>query len=99
MCSQKLVCKVTALIVGLVFSFLLSSSIFALTLDRIVAKVNADVITLMMLEDRVAVFLNKMKAAGSADNQLKKNNLMMRLKVLQYLLKKKMRMGFMKIFL
>jgi len=76
MCSQKLVCKVTALIVGLVFSFLLSSSIFALTLDRIVAKVNADVITLMMLEDRVAGFLNKMKAAGSVDKQLKKNKLM-----------------------
>ena len=75
MCSQKLVCKVTALIVGLVFSFLLSSSIFALTLDRIVAKVNADVITLMMLEDRVAVFLDKMKAAGSDVKQLKKNKL------------------------
>jgi len=75
MCSQKLVCKVTALIVGLVFSFLLSSSIFALTLDRIVAKVNADVITLMMLEDRVASFLNKMKAAVSVDKQLKKNKL------------------------
>ena len=73
--SQKLVCKVTALIVGLVFSFLLSSSIFALTLDRIVAKVNADVITLMMLEDRVAGFLNKMKAAGSVDKQLEKNKL------------------------
>ena len=76
MCSQKLVCKVTALIVGLVFSFLLSPSIFAMTLDRIVAKVNADVITLMMLEDRVAGFLNKMKAAGSVDKQLKKNKLM-----------------------
>jgi len=75
MCSQKLVCKVTALIVGLVFSFLLSSSIFALTLDRIVAKVNADVITLMMLEDRVAGFLNQMKAAGSVDKQLEKNKL------------------------
>ena len=75
MCSQKLVCKVTALIVGLVFSILLSSSIFALTLDRIVAKVNADVITLMMLEDRVAGFLNKMKAAGSVDKQLEKNKL------------------------
>ena len=75
MCSQKLVCKVTAIIWGLVFSFLLSSSIFALTLDRIVAKVNADVITLMMLEDRVAVFLDKMKAAGSDVKQLKKNKL------------------------
>ena len=72
---QMLVCKVTALIAGLVFSFLLSSSIFALTLDRIVAKVNADVITLMMLEDRVAVFLNKMKAEDSDDKQLKKNKI------------------------
>ncbi|SUZ99084.1 uncharacterized protein METZ01_LOCUS51938 [marine metagenome] len=53
----------------------MSSSIFALTLDRIVAKVNADVITLMMLEDRVAVFLDKMKAAGSDVKQLKKNKL------------------------
>ena len=76
MCSQKLVCKVTALIVGLVLSFLLSPSIFAMTLDRIVAKVNADVITLMTLEDRVAGFLNNMKAAGSVDKQLKKNILM-----------------------
>ncbi|HIA32001.1 MAG TPA: hypothetical protein EYN83_01880 [Nitrospinaceae bacterium] len=76
MYSQKLVCKVTALIAGLVFSFLLTPSIFAMTLDRIVAKVNADVITLMMLEDRVAGFLNKMKAAGSVDKQLKKNKLM-----------------------
>ena len=76
MYSQKLVCKVTAIFWGLVFSFLLSSSIFALTLDRIVAKVNADVITLMMLEDRVAGFLNKMKAAGSVDKQLTKNKLM-----------------------
>ena len=75
MCSQKLVCRVIALIAGLVFSFLLSSSVFALTLDRIVAKVNADVITLMMLEDRVAVFLDKMKAAGSDVKQLKKNKL------------------------
>ena len=75
MCSQKLVCKVTAIIWGLVFSFLLSSSIFALTLDRIVAKVNADVITLMMLEDRVAGFLNKMKAEDSDDKQLKKNKI------------------------
>ena len=73
MYSQKLVCKVTALIAGLVFSFLLTPSIFAMTLDRIVAKVNADVITLMMLEDRVAGFLNNMKAAGSVDKQLKKN--------------------------
>jgi len=75
MCSQKLVCKVTALIVGLVFSFLSSSLIFALTLDRIVAKVNADVITLMMLEDRVAGFLNEMKPAGSDGKQLKINKL------------------------
>ena len=73
---QKLVCKVTALIAGLVFSFLLSPLIFAATLDRIVAKVNADVITLMMLEGRVAGFLSKMNAEGSVDNKLKKNKFM-----------------------
>jgi len=76
MSSQKLVCKVTALIVGLVFSFLLSPSIFAMTLDRIVARVNADVITLMTLEGRVASFLNKMKAEGSNDKKLVKNPLL-----------------------
>ena len=76
MSSQKLVCKVTALIVGLVFSCLLSPSILAMTLDRIVARVNADVITLMTLEDRVASFLNKMNAEGSVDKQLKKNKIM-----------------------
>ena len=64
MSSQKSVCRVTALIVGLVFSLLLSPSIFAVTLDRIVAKVNAEVITLMTLEDKVAIFLNQMKDAG-----------------------------------
>ena len=73
---QKLVCKITVFIAGLVFSFLLSPSIFAMTLDRIVAKVNADVITLMMLEGRVAGILNKMKAEGSVDENLNKNNLM-----------------------
>lgn len=76
MFSQKLVCKITAFIAGLVFSFLLSPSIFAMTLDRIVAKVNADVITLMKLEGRAAGLLNKMKAAGSVDKQLTKNKLM-----------------------
>ena len=78
MFSQKLVCKITTLIAGLVFGVLLSPSIFALTLDRIVAKVNADVITLMTLEDRVAIFLNQMKAAGSDDKKLVKNKLMMK---------------------
>ena len=76
MSSQKLVCKVTALIAGLVFSLLLGPSLFAITLDRIVAKVNADVITLMMLETRVAVFLNKTNAADSVDKQLNKNKIM-----------------------
>ena len=76
MCFQKLICKVTALIAGLFFSVLLSPSIFAMTLDRIVAKVNADVITLMDLEDRVAVFLKQMNAAGSVEKQLKKNKVM-----------------------
>ena len=73
---QKLICKIAILFAGLVFSVLLSPSIFALTLDRIVAKVNGDVITLMMLEKKIAVFLNQMKVAGSFDNEIKKNKLM-----------------------
>ena len=76
MCSQKLVCKATAFIAGFVFFVLLSPSIFAKTLDRIVAKVNADVITLMMLEARVAGFLNKMNATDSVDKKFEKNKLM-----------------------
>ncbi len=88
MCFQKLVCKATLLVVGLVFSFLLSPSIFAMTLDRIVAKVNTDVITLMKLEDRVEVFLNRIKMEGSVDKELKKNELMK--KVLEGMIEEKL---------
>ena len=73
---QRLFCKISLFIAGLVFSFLLSSPIFAMTLDRIVAKVNADVITLMKLEDRVAGYLEKMEAEGSVDNHLDEKSLM-----------------------
>ena len=76
MFSQKLVFKVTILIAGFFFSLLLSPSIYALTVDRIVAKVNSEIITLMKLEDRVAVFLNKRKAAGSFDTGLEKSKIM-----------------------
>ena len=76
MCSQKLVFKVTVLIAGFFFSLLLSPSIYALTVDRIVAKVNSEIITLMKLEDRVAVFLNQMKAAGSVVTGLEKSKIM-----------------------
>ena len=76
MCSQKLVFKVRVLIAGFFFSLLLSPSIYALTVDRIVAKVNSEIITLMKLEDRVAVFLNKKKAAGSVDTGLEKSRIM-----------------------
>ena len=76
MFSQKLVFKVTVLIAGFFFSLLLSPSIYALTVDRIVAKVNSEIITLMKLEDRVAVFLNQMKAAGSVVTGLEKSKIM-----------------------
>ena len=76
MFSQKLVFKVTVLIAGFFFSLLLSPSIYALTVDRIVAKVNSEIITLMKLEGRVAVFLNQMKAAGSVVTGLEKSKIM-----------------------
>jgi len=76
MCFQKLVCKLIVFLAGFLFCFLLGSPIFAATLDRVVAKVNNDVITLGTLEDRVAVFSSRMKTSGSVDEQLPKKKLM-----------------------
>ena len=49
---------------------------FAATFDRVVARVNNDVITLATLEDRVAVFSSRMETSGSVDEQLPKKKLM-----------------------
>ena len=76
MCFQKLVCKLIVFLAGFLFCFLLGSPIFAATFDRVVAKVNNDVITLGTLEDRVAVFSSRMKTSGSVDEQLPKKKLM-----------------------
>ena len=76
MCFQKLVCKLVVLLAGFLFCFLLGSPIFAATLDRVVARVNNDVITLGTLEDRVAFVSSQMKTSGSIDKQLPKKKLM-----------------------
>ena len=76
MCFQKLVCKLVVLLAGFLFCFLLGSPIFAATFDRVVARVNNDVITLGTLEDRVAVFSSRMETSGSVDEQLPKKKLM-----------------------
>ena len=76
MCFQKLGCKLIVFFAGFLFCFLLGSPIFAATLDRVVAKVNNDVITLGTLEDRVAVFSSRMETSGSVDEQLAKKKLM-----------------------
>ena len=76
MCFQKLVCKLIVFLAGFLFCFLLDSPIFAATFDRVVARVNNDVITLGTLEDRVAVFSSRMKTSGSVDEQLPKKKLM-----------------------
>ena len=74
MCFQKLGCKLIVFLAGFLFCSLLGSPIFAATLDRVVAKVNNDVITLGTLEDRVAVFSSRVKTSGSVDEQLPKKN-------------------------
>ena len=61
---------------GILFCFLLGSPIFAATLDRVVAKINNDVITLGTLEGRVAVFSSRMKVSDFVDEQLTKKELM-----------------------
>jgi peptidyl-prolyl cis-trans isomerase SurA len=76
MCSQNLAYRLITTIAAFVFCFIYSTSIFAATLDGIVAKVNADVITLGALEKRVEIFLRQKQSSGSVDEKLTKNNLM-----------------------
>ena len=76
MCFQKLVYKVIVLLPGFLFCFLLGFPIFAATFDRVVARVNNDVITLGTLEGRVAAFSSRMKASGSVGEQLQKEEMM-----------------------
>ena len=58
------------------FCIILSTSIFAATLDGIVAKVNADVITLGSLENKVAKLMLQKEYSDSVDQKLTKKNLM-----------------------
>ena len=76
MCSQNLVCRFITTIVAFMFCFIYSTSIFAAPFDGIVARVNADVITLGALEKKVAIVLRQKKSLGSVDEKLTKNKLM-----------------------
>ena len=76
MCFRKLVYKLSIILAGFLFYFLVGSPIFAATFDRVVARVNNDVITLGALKDRVAVSLSRMKTLDVVDEQLPKKKLM-----------------------
>ncbi|SVE55707.1 uncharacterized protein METZ01_LOCUS508561, partial [marine metagenome] len=54
----------------------LSVPVLAATLDRVVAKVNSEIITLSSVEGRAAVILNQIKASGSSDKRPTENELM-----------------------
>jgi len=73
---RKLVFKFTSLSIGLLFYFILCSPLLAVTFDRVVAKINEDVITLGNLERRVASFLQKNKNSYSLSQPLEKKDLM-----------------------
>ena len=54
----------------------LSVPVLAATLDRVVAKVNSEIVTLSSVEGRVAAILNQIKAFGSSDKRPTENELM-----------------------
>ena len=74
--SQSLVCRLITTVAAFMFCIILSASIFAETLDGIVAKVNADVITLGSLENKVAKLMLQKEYSDSVDQKLTKKNLM-----------------------
>ena len=76
MCYQNLVYRLKTTIAASMFCFVYSTSLFAATLDGIVARVNADVITLGTLENKVEILLRQNKSLDSVDEKLTKNKLM-----------------------
>ena len=76
MSSQSLVCRLITTIAAFMFCLIFSTSIVAATLDGIVAKVNADVITFGALENKVAMLMLQKEYSDSVDQKLIKKNLM-----------------------
>ncbi|MBT4260286.1 MAG: hypothetical protein HOD90_10305 [Nitrospina sp.] len=74
--SQSLVYRLITTVAAFMFCIILSTSIFAATLDGIVAKVNADVITLGSLENKVEMLMLQKEYSDSVDQKLTKKNLM-----------------------
>jgi peptidyl-prolyl cis-trans isomerase SurA len=74
--SQNLVYRLITTIAVFVFCFICSTSILAATFDGIVARVNADVITLGALEQKVEMLFRQKKFLGSVDEKLTKNKRM-----------------------
>ena len=76
MCFQKLDFRWVLLVAGLFFNFSLASPIFAATYDRVVAKINSDVITMSTLENRAEAYLSQMRNSANNEKQLSKKDLM-----------------------
>mgnify|MGYP006427231679 FL=1 len=74
--SQSLVYRLITTVAAFMFCIILSTSIFAATLDGIVAKVNAEVITLGSLENKVEMLMLQKEYSDSVDQKLTKKNLM-----------------------
>ncbi|SVC10126.1 uncharacterized protein METZ01_LOCUS262980, partial [marine metagenome] len=58
-----------------IFVFSFAVPLEAITLDRVIARINTDVITLGSLNDRMTVILNQIKAAGSNVDEMNEKDL------------------------
>ena len=69
MCYLKLNYKLVVPFIVVLFWFGFGSSSFAATFDRVVAKVNNEIITLSAVESRAAVILYRKEGSDSLDKQ------------------------------
>ena len=78
MCFRNLIYKLVTLLPWFIFVFSFAVPLEAITLDRVIARINSDVITLGSLNDRMTVILNQMKAAGSNVEEMTEKKVLMK---------------------
>ena len=76
MCCLRLIYKLIVSFGAVLFWFWLSAPLSAATLDRVVGKVNSEIITLSAVEGRAAVISSRIKASNSLKKQPTKSELM-----------------------
>ena len=76
MYCPRLIYKFVVSLIVILFWLSFGPSSFAATFDRVVAKVNNEIITLSAVELRAAVILNRNKSSGSLNKQSNENELM-----------------------